>query len=194
MNLKEPVIIGVDPGSEFMGIALLQVGKLKPSVILFETISLRSIKNKYERLGVIHKNMHDLLNKYKPNVLSIEAPFYSKNVKSTLTLGRVQGIIMALAIDSGIAIYEYAPRKIKKSITGRGAADKKQVWKMLKSILNLKDDPQHDDASDALAIAYCHYLQKDAHALESKALPVKNKNKKGTWKDFILANKDRLKK
>ena len=100
----------------------------------------------------------DTIKAYEPDVLSIEEAFYGKNAKTALLMGHVRGVAMVAGHQAGLAIHEYAARKVKSSVTGNGAADKQQVLFMVKRLLKLKEDPVTHDASDALAIAICHGL------------------------------------
>jgi crossover junction endodeoxyribonuclease RuvC len=90
------------------------------------------------------------------NEFAIEAPFFGKNVQSMLKLGRAQGVAIAAAMQAGIPVTEYSPRKVKQSITGNGNADKLQVLKMLQRLISFEEDPKYFDATDALAVAVCH--------------------------------------
>jgi crossover junction endodeoxyribonuclease RuvC len=119
-----------------------------------------------------------LIIQYKPHEFAIEAPFFGKNVQSMLKLGRAQGVAIAAAIHAGIPVTEYSPRKVKQSITGNGNADKVQVWKMLRSLLDLQEEPDYYDATDALAIAVCHHFQ-------SNPLMEKSTKKFKGWEDFL---------
>ena len=121
---------------------------------------LSKLKTHELKLKKIFESTLNLIDEYQPDELSIEAPFFGKNVQSMLKLGRAQGVAMAAALYRDIPIFEYSPKKIKKSITGNGNASKEQVAKMLQSLLNIKDLPKHLDASDGLAAAICHYFQK----------------------------------
>src|SRR5262249_4819176 len=124
---------------------------------------------------------------------AIEAPFFGKNVQSMLKLGRAQGVAIAAAINAGLPVTEYSPRKIKQSITGNGNADKEQVWKMLQHILSLKERPKHFDATDALAVAICHHLQGKLPEVRRETAEVRRQTssksrKKNGWEDFIKKN------
>lgn len=149
-----------------------------------DAIRLTKVKDMYERLLMIHEHMQLIIRKYKPTELAIEAPFFGKNVQSMLKLGRAQGVAIAVAMQQGLPVTEYSPRKIKQSITGNGNADKEQVLKMLKKILILPDKKISLDASDALAVAVCHHFQ-EFPGLPSKA------SAKG-WDDFIKKNPSRV--
>src|SRR4030095_12660238 len=141
-------------------------------------------KDIYERLRLIHDTMNEIIERFQPHELAIEAPFFGKNVQSMLKLGRAQGVAMAVAMQCGLPVREYSPKKVKQSITGNGNADKEQVWKMLQHLLSLKEMPQYYDATDALAVAVCHHFQ-DRPALRSNG-------KLKSWKDFISKNPTRI--
>jgi len=134
----------------------------------------------YQRLELIFFTVQQLIIKYKPDDFAIEAPFYGKNVQSMLKLGRAQGVAIAAAMQSGIPVSEYAPRKIKQSITGNGNAGKEQVWKMLQQILQIRMEVVHFDASDALAVAVCHHYQ--------FRTPVSSVKKLSGWSEFAAKN------
>ena len=138
----------------------------------------------YQRLELIYFSIHELIQKFKPDEFAIEAPFFGKNVQSMLKLGRAQGVAIAAAMQSGIPVTEYAPRKIKQSITGNGNAGKEQVWKMLQQILGIRIEPGHFDASDALAVALCHHYQFRS--------PVGSRKKSAGWNEFITKNPGRI--
>lgn len=104
-----------------------------------------------------------------------------------LKLGRAQGVAIAAAMRHGLEVTEYAPKKVKQSITGNGNADKKQVMKMLQQILSFTEEPKYHDATDALAVAVCHHFQQNA-GFSGKT------NNDNSWKDFILKNPGKIKK
>lgn len=181
----DSVILGIDPGSQLMGYALLGIHTGKPELIVMDAIKLTIEKDIYARLEMIHRNICSLIKKYTPQSFAIEAPFFGKNVQSMLKLGRAQGVAIAAAMQYQIPVTEYAPKKIKQSITGNGNADKDQVWKMLQHTLNIKDKPQYFDATDALAVALCHFYQSNS-VLNKTGNPLKG------WNDFIAKNSGRI--
>lgn len=168
-----------------MGYGVLQITDSKPSVVTLGVIDLRKYANHYLKLAHIHERVQGIIEAYLPDELAIEAPFFGKNVQSMLKLGRAQGVAMATALERDIPITEYAPLKIKMSITGNGQASKEQVADMLKRILKMNDDMTGPflDATDALAAAYCHYLQLD-RPQQTKAY--------SSWKDFIKKNPNKI--
>ena len=184
MQTGHKIILGIDPGTLLMGYSLIAVSHQRIVVIEMNVLKLSSHKDAYERLQMIHKKVGELIEQFKPNDFAIEAPFFGKNVQSMLKLGRAQGVAIATAMQAGIPVTEYSPRKIKQSITGNGNAGKEQVWKMLQSILALQQEIVHYDASDALAVAMCHHFQ--------NKLPANNSKKLNGWKDFIAKNPEKV--
>jgi crossover junction endodeoxyribonuclease RuvC len=180
------IILGVDPGTQVMGFALLKVTGNQTQVLLMDVLKLTKYKDIYERLEKIHTKIIELIKLYRPSTFAIEAPFFGKNVQSMLKLGRAQGVAIAAAMQGGLLVSEYSPKKVKQSVTGNGNADKDQVWKMLQMVLNIEEKPQYFDATDALAVALCHHYQ------TSSALFSKGKGVKG-WDEFIAKNPTRIK-
>lgn len=181
----ERIILGIDPGTTFMGYGLIRVMGTKAEFITLGYFDLHKIKDHYLTLIEIFKQVTDIIEKYLPDEMAIEAPFFGKNVQSMLKLGRAQGVAITAALLRDIPVTEYAPLKIKMSITGNGSASKEQVADMLKRILHIPQDfmPQHLDATDGLAAAYCHFLQSsrpDTHV------------KYSNWKDFVAKNPSKV--
>jgi len=186
--MKEPqIILGIDPGTCLMGYALLKVDGKDIRVLLMDVLKLTSHKDIYERLEKIYSKVCELIKLYEPSTFAIEAPFFGKNVQSMLKLGRAQGVAIAAAMQAGLTVTEYSPKKVKQSITGNGNADKEQVWKMLQHLLHFEEKPQYFDATDALAVALCHHYQ------TSSPLAMGSKGFKG-WDDFLKKNENRVKK
>lgn len=180
-----PVILGIDPGTNLMGYALLTAEKRQPVMIALGVIELGKIENHYVRLRRIFERVSMLAEQYRPDALAIEAPFFGKNVQSMLKLGRAQGVAMAAALSRDIPIAEYAPLSIKQSVTGTGSASKESVAEMLKRTLNIPPDhmPHLLDATDALAAALTHFYM--------TGRPPIGKGPK-SWKDFIAKNPDKI--
>ena len=184
----EKIILGIDPGTNVMGYGLLHIVGNKAELIVMGVIDMRKEKDVYLRLGKIFDRVTGIIDEYLPDELAIEAPFFGKNVQSMLKLGRAQGVAIAAAIHHDVPIREYAPLKIKMAITGNGAASKEQVAKMLQKLVHLRDDqmPHFMDATDAIAAAYCHFLQINRPETDAKHY--------GSWKDFVQKNKTRITK
>lgn len=184
-------ILGVDPGTNILGYAILQVDGSVLKVIDFGVFRLEKYGEHTSKLKEIFLQLQELIETYLPKYLAIEAPFYGKNVQSMLKLGRAQGVAMAAAITMGLDITEYAPKKIKQSITGNGNASKEQVAAMLETILRIKIDTDHLDATDALAAAVCHYNQSGTMKTVSQT-KTKSKTKTGSWEAFVKENPGKI--
>lgn len=184
----EKILMGIDPGTNVMGYGLLRVVGNKPELVVMGVIDMRKERDTYIRLGKIFERVTGIIEEYLPDELAIEAPFFGKNVQSMLKLGRAQGVAIAAAILRDVPIHEYAPLKIKMAITGNGSASKEQVATMLKKLLHLRDDqmPHFMDATDAVAAAYCHFLQ--------MSRPITTAKHYSSWKDFAEKNQTRIKK
>ena len=184
--MKSSIILGIDPGTQVMGYALLKADGNKLQVLLMDVLkmSAKDLDN-YARLEKIHTKVSEIIKLYRPTTFAIEAPFFGKNVQSMLKLGRAQGVAIAAAMQAGLEVTEYSPKKVKQSVTGKGTADKEQVWQMLKRILNIEDKPQYFDATDALAVALCHHYQSNS-VLNSGAKSLKG------WEGYIKNNPDKI--
>lgn len=182
---EEKIILGIDPGTTIMGFGLIKKKSSKLEMIMMDVLLLNKIKDPYLKLQKIFEKTLAIIDHYHPDEVALEAPFFGKNVQSMLKLGRAQGVAMAAALQREIPVTEYAPLKIKKSITGRGSASKEQVAGMLMQMLNLKEMPKYLDATDGLAAAVCHGLQNDITGA-----------KKGysSWANFIKNNENRIDK
>ncbi len=167
-----------------MGWGLIKVSGQQTSYLEMDTLQVPVRLDSYERLELIYFTVQQLIKKFSPDDFAIEAPFFGKNVQSMLKLGRAQGVAIAAAMQCGIPVTEYAPRKIKQSITGNGNAGKEQVWKMLQQILKIEMEIDRFDASDALAVALCHHYQFRSTASAGKKL--------SGWNEFISKNPGRI--
>ncbi len=185
MNKKpaERIILGIDPGTNATGYGVIRAEGQLPSLVTLGVIDLKGYTDHYIKLKHIFDRTVGLIEEYKPDELAIEAPFYGKNVQSMLKLGRAQGAAIAAALSRSVPIFEYAPRKIKMSITGQGAASKEQVASMLMNILKFREEEIILDATDGLAAALCHFYQSNNPLSEKKY---------NSWKDFINKNPRRL--
>lgn len=181
---KERIILGIDPGTSITGYGLIRCCSNIPELITIGCIDLSKFDDHYLKLKQIFVRTTGIIDEYHPDELAIEAPFYGKNVQSMLKLGRAQGAAIAAALSRSLPIFEYAPRKIKMSITGQGAASKEQVASMLMNILKFSLTDIKLDATDGLAAALCHFYQTNKPTQE-KAY--------NSWKDFINKNPGRMK-
>lgn len=196
-NIKERVILGIDPGTTVMGYGVIFTRGNIAEVLTLGVLKLEKYEDYAMKLKKIFERTIGLIEEYKPDELAIEAPFYGKNVQSMLKLGRAQGVAIAAAMSRELSVVEYAPKQIKKSITGNGNASKEMVAAMLQRQLKFTSDSKFFDATDGLAAAYCHFMQKN---LELHIKPDKTKSKipakkkAASWEAFANQNPARVKK
>lgn len=167
-----------------MGYGLVKEVKKKVELITLGIVKLDHLNDHPLKLQRIFEKTLALIEQYHPDCLAIEAPFYGKNIQVMLKLGRAQGVAMAAGLSRNVPIFEYAPRKIKQSITGNGNATKEQVAAMLQTLMGFKETPQFLDATDGLAVAVCHSFQRTGPGSNSK-------NYSG-WGAFVKDNEKRV--
>ncbi len=184
MILNDRIILGIDPGSQIMGFGVIVAESNKLRMLEMGVVNLKKIEDHFERMAHILDTTLALIDKYKPTELAIEAPFQGKNVQSMLKLGRAQGVAIAAGLHRKVDIFEYAPRKIKMAITGKGEATKEEVARLLQRMLGFAEIPHNLDATDGLAAAVCHFYQRTVVDVSPKA-----KN----WKEFMANNPGRVK-
>lgn len=179
-------ILGVDPGTNILGYAILKVENKSTKMLTMGVIHLSKFPDHQTKLKEIYLQVQEIIETYLPKVLAVEAPFYGNNVQSMLKLGRAQGVTMAAAITMGLEIVEYAPKKIKQSITGNGNASKEQVSAMLSSILKIKMESKYLDASDALGAAMTYFNQSQFGSIKGVG------KKGGSWSSFLKDNPQKI--
>lgn len=189
MQKASKIILGIDPGTIVMGYGIIAVEGNTLRLVEMDVLKLPAKNDAYEKLEKIHARVKKLIETYRPDYFAIEAPFFGKNVQSMLKLGRAQGVAIAAAMQAGLTVHEYSPKKIKQSITGNGNAGKEQVLKMLQKLLSFEHGPAYMDASDALAVAVCHHFQQNSLSV---SLAGKTKQLTG-WKAFVAQNPSRVK-
>ena len=183
MKKIDKIILGIDPGTTIMGFGLIKVINKKMELIEMDELKLIKIKDHYVRLKLIFEKTIELIDKHKPDEISIEAPFFGKNVQSMLKLGRAQGVAMAAGLSRQIPVTEYSPKKIKMAITGNGNASKEQVAKMLQNLLSIKELPKNLDSTDGLAAAVCHFYNNKSISTDKKYLG---------WSSYIKNNPKKI--
>ena len=178
--------MGIDPGTNFMGYAILRTtGKnCKPEIVVWGFVDMKKMTDPYLKLQRVFQRTLQVIDSYHPDELAIESQFYGKNIQSMLKLGRAQGVAIAAALQRNIPIFEYAPKKIKMSITGTGEASKEQIALLLGKFMTIPTTISTLDETDAIAIAYCHHLQGN--------LPTTGNSKCKDWGDFIKQNPDKV--
>jgi crossover junction endodeoxyribonuclease RuvC len=192
LHKKSKIILGIDPGTVIMGYSILSVTGSALQMLEMDVVKLNGKKDMFDRLGKISEVIQELIDKYNPEEMAIEAPFFGKNVQSMLKLGRAQGIAIGVAITNKINVSEYSPKKIKQVITGNGNANKEHVWKMLNSIMTLTHTLKYYDASDALAVAVCHHFNIQGVQVRTTDIKTGKKKKSATWDSFVKDNPGRV--
>lgn len=187
MEEQKTRILGIDPGTNVLGFAIIDADKKKIEVIEIGVVTFAHLGTEQTlKLRYIFEQVQDLIHQHRPTEMAIEQPFYAKNVQSMLKLGRAQGVAIAAGMVNNLATTEYMPKKIKSAVTGNGNASKEQVAGMLENILKMKFSEKYFDATDALAAAVCHWYQSSYGALKGK------KTYTG-WKAFLTDNPKRAK-
>ena len=180
------IIMGIDPGTNILGYGVILIDSRRVQYVDMGVIDLRKEKDHFLKLNRIFKEVGQLIERYSPDDLAIEAPFYGKNPQVMLKLGRAQGVAISAALTRQIPVFEYAPRKVKMAITGRGDASKEQVKMLVEKTLKTTLDIRFLDASDALAIALCHFYQLTS--------PLTDTSASTNWKAFVEAHPQRVRK
>jgi crossover junction endodeoxyribonuclease RuvC len=150
-------VLGIDTGSETLGWGVVKKDGNFYRLIDYGTVKSSPKESFSKRLSKIYNDLQEIIERFQPEVISIEEAFYAVNVKVALKLGQVRGIVLLLAEKNGLEIAEYAPRLVKQTVVGYGNAEKHQIQEMVKILLKLPTIPQPHDAADALAIAICHF-------------------------------------
>ncbi|HEY0171553.1 MAG TPA: crossover junction endodeoxyribonuclease RuvC, partial [Pyrinomonadaceae bacterium] len=149
-------VLGIDPGSETTGWGVVEGDARSYAAVDFGTVKARPRERFAARLLKIAVGVEALIEKFRPDVCAVEEAFFAVNPKTALQLGHVRGVVLLAAERAGVEIAEYAPRLIKQTVVGYGAAEKQQVQEMMRVLLKLKVAPTPFDASDALAVAVTH--------------------------------------
>ena len=193
--------MGIDPGTNYTGYGILEVeGRLVRSVVMGD-IDLHKMKDPYEKLRYIFQRVSALIEEYAPAEVALESPFFGENVQSMLKLGRAQGVAMAAALSHDRPVFEYAPMRIKQSISGTGAASKEQIAAIIGRLLKIDKLPERLDATDGMAVALCHYysisspINQALGGAKVKGLGGDKKaRKRGTksWEQFLRENPEKI--
>ncbi len=178
------IILGVDPGTIYTGFGIIKQKSSNYIRIINGIIKLPSHKSLPLKLEIIYDELVKIIQRYKPDEFAIETAFYGKNVQSVMKIGYARGAALLAAVHNKIPISEYSPREIKKSVVGRGSASKEQVYYMIKTLLELKEEKMKYDESDALAVAVCHAFRMTHHNGSTR--------KSKDWKSFIEAYPEKV--
>ena len=176
--VKQHRILGIDPGTLFMGYAILDTEGSRVTLVDFGVLDVHKLDGQYPRLQKEFFFLQELIDKYHPTELAIETQYVDKNPQTMIKIVHAQGVAIAAALSRDIPVNEYSPMKIKMAITGNGHSSKEQVAGMLQRFLKIDEEkmPKKLDATDALGIAYCHFLQ--------LGLPINTEGSAKDWTTF----------
>lgn len=149
-------VLGIDPGTAITGYGVVEEvqGELEP--LAFGVIKTPADQPLPRRLQLIYRAISDLAEEWKPTAAAVEELFFSRNVRTAMSVGQARGVALLALADAGLDVAEYTPLAIKQAVTGYGNADKAQIQEMVRLLLRLEKVPRPDDAADALAVAICH--------------------------------------
>ncbi len=150
------LVLGIDPGSETTGWGVVEGDARRCKLVGYGTVKASTRWSFAARLLKISVGVESVIEKFRPDVCAVEESFFAVNAQTALKLGHVRGVVLLAAERAGVEIAEYAPRLVKQTVVGYGAAEKQQVQEMMRVLLKLKEPPAPFDASDALAVAVTH--------------------------------------
>ncbi|MEJ2615549.1 MAG: crossover junction endodeoxyribonuclease RuvC [Ignavibacteriaceae bacterium] len=178
------IILGVDPGTNYTGFGVIKQKSNSYIRVINGIIKLPANLTIPFKLEIIYDELVKIIDTYKPDEFAIETAFYGKNVQSAMKIGYARGAALLAAVHKKVPTSEYSPREIKKSVVGRGSASKEQVYYMIKTLLELKEEKMRYDESDALAVAICHAFRINRNSGSVK----RNKD----WKSFVETYPERV--
>lgn len=154
-NKHSYIILGIDPGIADTGYGIIRAEKQKLICLDYGSIKTKAKTELADRLEIVNIELNKIIKKYCPGLIAVEELFFCKNVKTALVVGHARGVVLLTAKQNNIPTVEFTPLQVKQAVSTYGRAEKIQVQKMVKLLLNLKEIPQPDDAADALAVAIC---------------------------------------
>ena len=166
------VILGIDPGTATTGFGIVRTSSKKLALVGFGCIKTPAGEEMPRRLLKLRKELKKLIKDFKPEVMIIERLFFNTNAKTAMTVGQARGVVLLVAAECRLPVFEYTALQAKLELTGYGRADKSEVEKAVKRCLRIRRKIKPDDAADALAVAICHIKK------ESKCQGVKVSKKK----------------
>lgn len=187
------VILGIDPGSRTTGYAVLTEQSNKLIALRCDTIRLAHLDDHSDRLQLLFEKVSEIVESIQPTACAVETPVYGVDPLAMLKLGRAQAACLLAITNSGFPVVEFYPKEVKKSITGNGNASKKQVAFMLRKMVTIEEEKLSNDATDALAVAWCQMMkQKDVAGEQGSSKKLHQNNRKSSWADFVENNPDRV--
>lgn len=150
------LVLGIDPGTAITGWGVVRQDGDALVLVAYGTVNTSQDVPMPQRLQTIHRELGEIISQHGPDGVAVEKLFFSKNVRTAMSVGHARGVALLALADAGLPLGEYTPLEIKKAITGYGAADKHQVQEMVRILLGMADIPRPHHAADALAVAICH--------------------------------------
>lgn len=186
-NTYDKIILGIDPGTNIAGYGVIGISKNNMTLLSMGIFDMRKEGEHADKLKSIFHKCTEIIDAFLPDEVALEAPFMGKNPQSMLKLGRAQGVCMAAALNRLLPVFEYAPRRVKQSVTGKGTASKEQVAGMVQALLKLETAHSKLDASDAVAVAICHHFMHTGKTASNTGKSY------GSWSSFVAKNPNKLK-
>ena len=149
-------VMGVNPGTATTGYGIIREIQTGVSIVTYGVVKTPAGEPLPTRLQIIYRELRRLTEEFRPLSAAVEKLFFSRNVRTAMSVGQARGVALLALTDAGLTLGEYSPMEIKQAVTGYGAADKHQVAEMVRALLTLDHIPRPDDAADALAVAICH--------------------------------------
>ncbi len=150
------LVLGIDPGTAITGYGLVSKEDDALTLVDYGTITTPQEAPLPQRLQTIYRELREIVSQHQPTAAAVEKLFFSKNVRTALSVGQARGVALLAVADAGLPLHEYTPLQVKQSVVGYGRATKEQVQKLVQMLLDLDFVPQPDDAADAIAVAICH--------------------------------------
>jgi len=173
MNEVENLVLGVDPGTAITGYGLVWAEGDSLRLVDYGAITTSSDKPLPQRLQEIYRQLTALIREKQPSSAAVEKLFFSRNVRTALSVGQARGVALLAMANAGLIVHEYTPLEVKQAVVGYGRATKEQVQEMVRMLLGLDSVPQPDDAADAIAVAICHI-----HSIKVRSLSLEAEK---TW-------------
>jgi len=159
------LVLGIDPGTAITGYGLVREDDEGLTLVGCGVITTPSDQPLFQRLQAIYHGLAAIIDQHRPDQVAVEELFFSRNVRTALSVGQARGVVLLAAAEAGLPLHEYKPLEVKQAIAGYGGADKRQVQEMVRMLLQLEQVPEPDDAADAVAVAVCH-----VHSARMRAL------------------------
>lgn len=186
-------ILGIDPGSRAMGYAVLTKENGKLNALRCNTLRMAHLDDHADRLQLIFEEISNIVASNSPTACAIETPVYGVDPLAMLKLGRAQAAAMLSITNNDLGVTEYYPKQVKKSITGNGNASKEQVAFMLEKTISLPKENLSNDATDALAVAWCHLMKMNSFPTQTSSNSKTHQNhSNSSWENFVANNPDRV--